>query len=148
MTVVAYRDGVMASDSGAWMGDASHGWAEKLARGMGGALYGVAGRAAQCEEFLAWVRAGERGEHPTPAPTDNGSSFIVLVSQRDGTVEVITAHGRERYRDAPYFAIGAGAPTAFGALHAGATAEGAIAAAIEHGSNAHGSIRSIRREEP
>lgn len=149
MTVIAYRDGVMASDTGCWIGDASHGWADKLARASDGTLYGVAGSAAQGEGFLEWVRAGSPGKSPKPdAVGERDSSFIVLIALPDGTIEVLTAYGRERFRGAPYFSIGAASSVAFGALHAGATAVGAIEAALAHGSNAHGSVRSISREAP
>lgn len=147
MTTVAYRDGVMAADSGAWIGDASHGWAVKLAKGKDGALHGVAGNAAECGTYLDWVNAGYEGDEPrAEALPDNASSFIVLIVPPSGPLRLRTAKGVEVY-DAPYFAIGAGSPTAYGALFAGATAEQAIEAAKEHASGAFGQVRTIRHEE-
>lgn len=46
MTIVVYRNGVMAADSGAWASSAKHSFGEKLAMGPDGTLYGVAGHAA------------------------------------------------------------------------------------------------------
>lgn len=145
MTTIAYRDGVMAADSGCWIGDARHGWARKLARGPDGGLYGCAGNAAQVRAFLAWVDAGYVGVRPEPErEKDDGNSFIVLVAAPSGPLRLITARGEEEH-EAPYFAIGAGCVAAFGAMFAGATAETAIAAAIEHASGAMGQVQSVRR---
>lgn len=147
MTTIAYRDGIMAADSGSWQGGASHGWAMKLARGKDGVLYGVAGNAPEAMGFLAWVNSGYEGEQPKAEPLpDGGNAFIVLAVAPGGPVRLIAARGEESY-DAPYFAIGAGAPTAFGAFHAGASAYDAIEAAKEHGEGAFGAVRTISHEE-
>ncbi len=143
MTTIAYRSGIMAADSGSWAGEASHGWANKLARGPDGILYGVAGNAPECMGFLEWVRGGYVGVQPRPRPQEKDeSSFIILAVAPAGQIRVISAHGEERY-DAPYYAIGAGAQVAFGALFCGASAEDAIEAAKEHGTGAFGPVRSI-----
>ncbi|WIY54148.1 hypothetical protein O9Z70_06400 [Devosia sp. YIM 151766] len=144
MTTIAYRDGVMAADSGSWMGDARHGWAEKLAKGPDGTLYGVAGGAPEALGFLDWVNAGANPEtmpHAEALP-DGGNSFIVLAVSPGGPVRIICAKGVETY-DAPYFSIGGGSATAFGALYAGATAAQSIEAAKEHGSSAFGRVQTI-----
>lgn len=146
MTTIAYRDGVMAADSGSWQGDACHGWAVKLARGNDGALYGVAGNAPEAMAFLAWVNSGYRGEQPkAEALPDGGNAFIVMAVSPDGPVRLIAARGEETYH-VPYFAIGAGSATAFGALHAGASAASAIEATKEHGQGAFGAVRTISHE--
>lgn len=146
MTTIAYRDGVMAADSGAWHNSASHAWANKLARGPDGTLFGCAGSAAEAEAFLCWVRAGYEGDMPKPRAKDEDSSFIVLRVPVGGPVELLTAFGTERY-DAPYFAIGSGAETALGALFVGASAERAIEAAKEHASGAFGEVRTISHRQ-
>ncbi|MFD1944729.1 hypothetical protein [Paradevosia shaoguanensis] len=144
MTTIAYRDGIMAADSGSWMGDACHGWADKLAQGPDGTLYGAAGHAPEAMAFLEWVRAGaDPATMPKPeAVGDDGNSFIVLAVSPGGPVRLIAAKGVEAY-DAPYFAIGGGSATAFGALWAGASAVEAIEATKEHGSSAFGRVRAI-----
>lgn len=148
MTTIAYRDGVMAADSGSWMGDASFPWARKLVRGSDGTLYGVCGDAAQANGFIEWVEGGCSGERPAAEKTDqNGSSYLVLVAApRSGRVKVLTARGIEAY-EAPYFAIGAGNVGALCAMHAGASAEDAIRAAIVHAPGAEGPVQAIKHEE-
>jgi hypothetical protein len=146
MTTIAYRDGVMASDTGVWIGDGVHSCARKLAVGADGTLYGGAGNSALVNTFLKWVDSGYQGDMPKPTPKgDDASSFVILISPPDGqTIRLLTAQGEEEYV-AEYFAIGGGNATAFGALFAGASAETAIAATIEHGCSAHGKIATIVR---
>jgi ATP-dependent HslUV protease subunit HslV len=149
MTVIAYRDGLMAADSGSWAGDAAHGWARKLAKGPDGTLYGVAGNAAQCTAFLDWVEGGCVGAQPVAqreGQDGRDSSFIALAVPRQGRIRLITAHGEEKY-DAPYYAIGAGALCAYGALFAGATAEMAIEACKEHATGAFGRVSLIMHQD-
>lgn len=147
MTTIAYRDGVMASDSGSWMGDAAFPWARKLARGADGTLYGVAGDAAACQAFLEWVDAGCNGPRPPAEKEDEGrSSYIVLVAPLSGPLRILTYSGHESY-DAPYLAIGGGNVGALCAMHAGASAVSAIEAAIAHAPSAIGSVQSISFEE-
>lgn len=145
MTTIAYRAGVMASDSGVWIDDACVEWAEKVAKGPDGTLYGVSGNAAQCSAYIAWVGGGCYGEEPRATfMKDDRSSFIVLVAPADGPLRLRTAYGDEVY-SAPYFAIGAGSVAALGAMFAGATAEQAIEAAKAHASGAFGPVQSVRR---
>lgn len=145
MTTIAYRDGIMASDSGSWNGDACHGWARKLARGPDCVLHGVLGNAALCCAYLAWVDAGCHGEPPPNRSEDDGksSAYAVVCALPDGTIRYLTADGPEMIVGAPYYAEGAGAEVALGALFAGASAEQAIAAAKEHGPGAFGRIQTI-----
>tara|TARA_R110002012_G_scaffold315261_2_gene528917 strand:- start:5390 stop:5842 length:453 start_codon:yes stop_codon:yes gene_type:complete len=145
MTTIAYKDGVMAADSGSWFSGACAPWAMKLSQGPDGTLYGAAGNAAQCEAFHKWVRTGCHGEAPKPDITgDLESSFIVLAAEVDGPIRLITAHGAESYYYAPYFAIGAGAAVAMGAMFAGGDAETAVRAVLTHGDGAAGAVRTLR----
>lgn len=144
MTTVAYRGGVMAADSGCWIGDAKHGWAEKLAKAPDGTLYGVSGGTAECCGFLEWVRAGA-GEMPRPVRKDEGhNSFIALAVSPGGPIRLLAAGGWETFPAAPYYAIGGSLEIALGALWHGATAEAAIEAALAHGTAAFGAVQSIR----
>lgn len=143
MTTVAYRDGVMAADSGAWLGDAVMPWARKLAVGPDGSLHGASGGSAEVAAYLAWVDGGFFGQRPAPEKTGTADgSFIVLIAKAGDPVKLLTAFGTEIY-DAPYFAIGAGNVGALCAMHAGATAEQAIEAAIMHAPGAIGPVRTI-----
>ncbi|UYZ08246.1 hypothetical protein CFBP5507_04360 [Agrobacterium salinitolerans] len=144
MTIVVYRDGVMAADTGAWASSAKHSFGDKLAMGTDGTLYGVAGHAAPSETFLDWVRAGADGVPPLPERcSDRESAFVVLIVAPGGPIRLLTAFGEEKYPDATYFAVGAGAPVAWGALFAGASAKVAVRAALEHSEYAHGKVKIL-----
>jgi len=143
LTTIAYRDGIMASDSGSW-GNATHGWAKKLAKGKDGILYGVTGNAAECDAFLSWVNSGYEGEQPVAEKEDeNCSSFCVLIAEKDKPIRYRTSRGDETY-DAPYYAVGSS--VAWGALYAGSTAIVAIEAAREHGSSCVGKVQTISHD--
>lgn len=144
MTTIAYRDGIMAADSGCWIGDARHGWGEKLVKGKDGTLYGLSGDTAACCEFMGWAESGE-GEMPRPVRRDDDrNSFIALAVSPGGPIRLLTAGGWERFPAAPYYAIGASLEVALGALWHGATAVDAIKAALAHGSGAFGEVQVIR----
>lgn len=132
----------MAADSGSWIGDAAMNWAVKIAANDRG-LHGVSGNAPECCEYLAWVR-GEREIMPRPREENDGSSFIALIVERETRkIFLLSARGEEYFHEAPYMAIGAAAPVAFGALFCGARADTAILACIQHGCNATGPVRIV-----
>lgn len=146
MTTIAYRDGVMAADSGVWFGDGLAPWARKLVRGDDGTLYGVCGNSGQCNDFIEWVNAGSIGERPVADKTpDGGSSYLVMKAAPCGPVRILTAYGVEVYA-APYFAIGAGNTAALGAMFCGASAVRAIEAAIAHASGAIAPVQYLAHE--
>lgn len=147
MTTIAYRDGVMAADSGVWFGDGLAPWARKIVRDAEGTLYGVAGNAGQASDFIEWVLAGSVGEPPAAEKQDDGvSSFIVMKVTRGGPVRILTAYGCEVYA-APYFSIGAGNVAALGAMFCGASAQRAIEAAIAHASGAIGPVQFMGHDD-
>lgn len=59
MTVIAYRDGVMAADTEASDSIVRVAGVEKVLLGLDGALYGFAGRSSICSEIMAWVGSGK-----------------------------------------------------------------------------------------
>jgi len=145
MTTIAYRNGVMAADSGSWIGDASISGAQKVAAGHDGTLYGVSGVAGHCCNYLAWVESGCAGSEPMPeVRPDDGSSFIVLIAPPAGPLILRTAQGDEVY-DTAYMSVGAGNVAALAAMFCGASAEQAIEAAIAHAPGAVGPVQSIVR---
>ena len=146
MTVIVYRDGVMAADTGGDVAGAVHRWARKLAKAADGTLYGVGGAASEAHELLAWVDAGCEGDMPKPRDTGDGSnSFIIMRAAPSAAVEIIDAHGTERFMpSAAYVVMGAAREVALGALWAGASAEQAVRACLEHSACVHGDVVTIR----
>jgi len=145
MTVTVFRDGVMASDSGAFDASGVFPWFRKVASGPDGVLWGVTGSSAVGSEVLAWVDSGYRGLMPDlGAGGDAGNETAVLVARPDGQLRILTKCGEENFDGAPYMALGGAAGPALGALFAGADAETAVRAAIEHSTMAAGKVQAIR----
>lgn len=144
MTTIVFRDGVMASDSGAWVEGIVTPWAKKVIQGKSGALYGGCGSAARVSEFFAWVRDGEvAGKMVVPQVRDDGSDFIVLIWRPESGLFLLTSGGEEDLRGYPYCAVGGGAAVAYGAFHHGATAVEAVKAAIAHSDCAAGEVQYL-----
>jgi hypothetical protein len=145
MTTLAYRDGVLAADSGVWIGDATVSWPGKLLK-VNNVLYGATGDVAQATEVFTLLKAGQPMPHKVGdwVEKDSRSSLLILMVDVTGNISVVGARGTERYDGMPYFAHGAGNVGALCAMHVGATAEQAIEAAIEHAMGAIGPVRSIR----
>lgn len=142
MTVIAYRDGVLAADTLMCMGDSRVAFSGKIARNGAGDLAGAAGDAVYCQLFLAWFSGGERGDAPE-AKREQNSLDRALICRASHIIEVFEDRGRYSI-EASYFAVGSGRPEAMGAMHAGATAEGAVRAAIAHDAWCGGEITVLR----
>ena len=152
MTVIAYRNGLMAADTGARSNDLIRTNAKKVYKcPVTGDLYGFAGNADSMAEFIDWVISETEEDYPhikyQRRPSIGGniekfeSHFIVLHVSADGKiVELLTAFGKEDFSKEPYCAIGAGAEVAIGAMYVGATATAAVGAAINHSPYCHGRV--------
>jgi ATP-dependent HslUV protease subunit HslV len=143
MTVIAYRDGVMAADTQAEDGVSKVGGAVKVARGSDGSLYGFAGRMALCCGLARWVEGGCRGERPPMKLGDD--SAVVLEVTSAGEIRAWYDEGIEDYPNAEYMAIGSGSGVALGAMFAGADAETAASAGAAHAPGCGGPIMAVRR---
>ena len=148
MTVIAYRNGVMASDTASYFGNTVSPRVKKLARGKDGALYGVCGDGAASDAFLAWVEGGYQGHRPDPEKAADGSSnFEILIVERGKPLRM-RHHDGESVFYGDYMAIGSGQSVALGALFAGASAFMACEAAIAHYANCGGAVETISFDEP
>ena len=143
MTVIAYRDGVMAADSLAQDGVLKVSGLQKVIRGDDGSLYGMAGAAGMCCEIRRWIEGGLKGDRP-PLRDGEHTADVLAVSP-EGAVSVWTVYGTEDYPGAAYMAIGSGSAVAMGALFMGASADRAVEAAIEHGLGCGGQVMAVRR---
>lgn len=139
MTTVAYRSGVLAADSSCWEGD-THAHAVRKVWRVRGCLVGCAGRLADINAFVRWMRDGaDEDEYPRM------KSLSAIVIGQDFRVRCFEDVGAQPIfvRD-PYCAVGSGAPVALGAFHHGATAVEAVRAARHHNDGTKGRIITIR----
>jgi hypothetical protein len=142
MTVIAYRDGVMASDSHAcWANGTKLLDDTKVARRRGH-LFGLAGN--DIPDLGMAVDWWLDGDGPYANWSVAGHEFALLVVDPRGRVELVDQARRFTTIVAPFFAIGSGALCALGAMHAGADARQAVAAAIQWVDGCGGRVMSRR----
>lgn len=144
MTTVAYRDGIIAADTGMVIGDTRIGFTRKIARSPHGAIGGGAGSAGFVESFLRWIDNGAKdGDAPEPR-TDNdyidrgilikpGAQHIVHVFEPGGWCTVECA----------YYALGDGREVALGCFFKNGGAIEAVEAAMLHTSFTFGKIEHL-----
>lgn len=142
MTVVAYRDGIMAADSVGWVGDVKVcGTREKVFRLPDGSLFGCAGRTSLILKVRDWLSAWPSLPSP-PATTKDDDGFEgVLVHWPAGTVYRIDGSDLAVYPVyMPFYCIGAHHEMVWGALAAGASAVEAVEIAVKYGQYAGGAV--------
>lgn len=137
MTTIAYRAGVIASDSGVWVEGVLVYKTKKLHRLKNGCVVGFAGAVDDAMTLIRWLDGSEEEK----------------IKFDDVTLLVVAPSGRILKYDAPkpivikrpkYIAIGTGYQIALGALHQGATAYEAVQAAIEHDAHSRGPIYQMK----
>lgn len=146
MTVIAYRDGVMAADSMGSADSVMQRGTRKVTRSSTGIIAGFSGVFGAGRKFLRWVEAGAVGDPPLPRehPGDpDHQSYTGIYVMPDGRVIVVDSEGADE-RFASYLALGAGSAAALGAMFAGADAETAVRAAIEHCAWCGGDVDVVR----
>lgn len=144
MTVVVYRDGVMAGDRLVTRGGYRVGYTTKVFRTGDGSLWGCAGETASISNFTGWLLGGMEGAMPVPIDRGETSSYCVLHVDAGGVVRRLEAEGWCCAGGYGYAVIGSGLAVALGALHAGASARDAVLAAIEHTADCGGAVDEVR----
>lgn len=145
MTVIAYRDGVLATDSGQWQDQiivsTSH---QKIYRLPEGMLLAGCGRACDVASCVEWVRDGMRpGERPAKDEDKRFGAF--LIDGRNAPPLIIEWDFRPyRATNAPFWAKGAHIEFMLGAMAAGSSAEEAVALAVKWGDSAEGAVQVAR----
>jgi len=134
MTTIAYRDGIMASDSRVTVeteaGGIRHFRCQKLFRVThpthGESIIATAGESAPGLVFVDWYASGN---FETPEILVHGEAdFTCLVLDRRGLYEYDKWCRGEKIME-KFYAIGSGCKAALGAMHMGASAEKAVAVA-------------------
>lgn len=147
MTVIAYRDGIMAADSVGTVGDMAVGDHRKVVRSALGFIAGASGDSGDSQRFLGWIldHGPKNGESFVPNDPDMGCMWV----SPDGTVTRLGMKGTPYIITAPFHAMGAGREIALGAMAAGATAEQAVEIAIKYIFGCGGPVQVVKlhREE-
>ena len=142
MTTIAFRDGVVAADTGmtrAYGGRS--GTTIKIVRNAAGDIAAAAGDAGYAAVFLRWFMAGEAG--PPSLPDKEGGVGTIYRAGKPTTLTTFEPSGGFDI-EAAYFAIGSGCCEALGAMFAGADAPTAVRAAIAHNNGTYGEVTVLR----
>jgi len=132
----------MAADTRMIQGTAIIGQVTKIVRRDDGVLAGGAGDLAWVQAFHPWFLDGEEGDPPV---VDESSKGIIVRSARK-PFEVFESSGAFEYR-ASYVAFGTGKEFALGAMYAGATAQGAVCAAMKFDPGTGGKLTVLRHDK-
>ena len=133
MTIIAYKDGVLAADSEMYWGELRCDYPDKLAI-IEGAIIGCSGDIIACRKFVEWFR--EKGK----TPDFEKLKFDAIVAYKDGRVE----SWDQRLYPLPitdeFAAMGSGMDFAIGAMAHGATARKAAEIAVRFCKSCGGKI--------
>lgn len=142
MTTIAFRNGTVAADTGCTAAGTRGGEFDKLRKNFAGDVAGVCGFAGWAGRFLDWFAAGEHGEPPKIERIEGSTTGKAVVFRASGQIQIFEETGSYFMR-ADYFALGSGQDVAFGAMFMRATAQEAVAAAINYDEGSWGVIRCL-----
>lgn len=135
MSIVAYRNGVIASDNQATYGSTKYPVKKlqviQLSFGLR-AVVGITGDMAHRAPLLKWYRSGgDPKDFPEFQKTDNWTRLIIATPS--GFLTVIEREPQPlKFNNPPYMAYGMGRDFAMGAMFMGGTAVEAVHAANQH----------------
>lgn len=151
MTTIAYRDGVMAADSGTVFGGSMilHHNTHKVVRHETAThiyLGGCAGLATICAGFRQWMRDGMKDFPPLKVSgEDTGSAIMAIFDKATSEVELWQYEVDGGYVvDEPYAVEGSGSGYAMAVLWNGGTAVEAIKAAIYVDTLTNGRVQTVK----
>lgn len=127
MTVIAYKDGLLASDSAISSDIVYIASMKKVIRTSAGWLVGGCGDVVHVVRFLSWAEAGFKARSRPPPSED----FAGMAIAPDGSLSLFEKDMMAFPVSAPFLAIGSGADLALGAMAHGASAAQAVEIAIQ-----------------
>lgn len=145
MTVVCYKDGVMAADSNVVYGNLIIGSAQKVLKTDDGFLVGGSGNLANLAMFFDWFQNEDEGK---PSLDELKLEDIdVITVDPDGNVFIIDSSGWPMEIKADYYVSGTGSQIAMGAMAQGATAIQAVELACKFVPGCGGDIQVVKLKE-
>lgn len=124
MTIIAYRDGVLASDTLVTVGSRRFSHIQKI-HSLSGWLYAVAGSPASVMVVKNWIMAGANLD--AKLDFDKSDCSAIVINNADGQTYFADETNQYFMREhQPFYALGSGASSAHGAMLMGATAIEAV----------------------
>ena len=151
MTVIAYRAGIIAADTGVWSGNIIIGNGPKLSRSPKGSVAGGSGRAGLLRRFHqlvvdglidAWLEAGATEPLSGMSFRDEGD-FGAIFATRGSGVWLIDDRGCPVRFQAEFYAEGGAREMVMGAMAVGASAAEAVEIAIRFSDYASGRVETL-----
>lgn len=144
MSLVVFKDGVLAADTSMWsdrimVSDAN----SKIIRTPTGYLVGCVGITGLCQAFRQWASHGFPEGVDVPKGKDE-TDFGAIVVAPDGKVTEYDHELRKEDANCEYSVIGYGVEFVLGLLCAGLSAEQAVAEAIKRVSYVGGHVEMLR----
>jgi ATP-dependent HslUV protease subunit HslV len=149
VTIIAYKEGIMAADTAVTGGNTIRCYTRKIIRNRKGDIAGAVGLFEWSQDFLAWFHNGEKGNWPRYQGADNDWPFAIVVRASNPNEAIEYPSKPNLGKAATYsvghggFAAGSGEDFAFGAMFAGGTAIDAVKAAIRQNTTCDGDIIAI-----
>ena len=140
MTIICYRDGIMAADSGIYQDGLLVGLHTPIVKVPGGSLTVAVGSPFDIHRYAQWVVV-PTDENDEPFVGAEQPGFHALMVTPDKVIFTVDGTGATVELDAPFATIGTGWKMAYGAMAAGATAERAVQIAIEFHDGCHGPVQ-------
>lgn len=140
MTVICFKNGVLASDTQITInGIAAEHW-DKVIKTEDGRLIGACGDWPAAVALRDWLVAKDPEKDLEFMPQMGASALVIMP---DGEVLSFTSSLTVCRARAPFYALGSGFQIATGAMAAGATAEEAVVIAMKYDVNSGGEIVSV-----
>ena len=144
MSIIVYRDGVMAADTAVHIEGTYVDMTEKI-WSVGAELVGVTGHVSLASVVVEWVKKGALA-HEQPA-LDGDDDFEVVRVGRDSGVNWCDRYFIWNQWRGRYYASGSGAQVALGALEHGASAQDAVEVACRISAMCREPITVLRLEK-
>lgn len=137
MTIIVYKDGILAADS--LISDGNLGWGniKKIAKTKSGYLAGSAGHQSKVIDFLVWAK---KEDFSTLPPTKHCDNESIIITPKGEIWFYENSHNFVKMKN-NFIALGDGAAIAMGAVFMGANAQEAVKAAIAYCITCGGDVR-------
>ena len=140
MTIICFKDGVLAADSSVTEDGMAYGLMRKIIRSPKGILAGAAGDASAISPFLRWVSLGmkARGKPKIEGDLDG------MVIYQNGEISFFESNLVPFKVSSPFHAVGSGQQMGIGAMAADKSAVEAVEIVCQRIVTCRGPIQALR----
>lgn len=126
MTVIAYRNGIMAADKYNLLAHSAVAGITTKIRNINGTLVGISGKTVLAQAMFKWAEGGFKPEEMPESQKDPEKFVVVVCIPPDGSILLYETSPYPMVNQTPFIAIGSGSDIAHGSMAHGATALQAV----------------------